>query len=57
MAKIEKAIILLFYAVLVIFLVPSIWPMISGSASWILVPVLMLFLIAFPILLLFKKDE
>jgi hypothetical protein len=57
MAKIEKAIILLFYVVLLIFMVPAIWPMISGSASWILVPVLLLFLVAFPILLLFKKED
>jgi hypothetical protein len=57
MPKIEKLLVLIFYAVLVVFMVPAILPMIVGEAAWILTPVLIIFLIAFPIMLIWSKDE
>ena len=57
MSKIEKGIGLLFTIVIGIVLIPAILPMLVGEASWILVPVLILFLIIFPLLLLFKKSD
>lgn len=57
MAKVQKALILMFYAFLVLYLVPTILPLIVGEAAWILIPVLVIFLIAFPVLVILKKDE
>lgn len=57
MAKVQKALILLFYAFLVLYLVPTVLPLIVGEAAWILIPVLVIFLIAFPVLVILKKDE
>ena len=57
MAKIEKALILLFYAILAITLIPAILPMVIGDAAWILVPVLVIFALVFPILVVWKKED
>jgi hypothetical protein len=57
MAKVQKALILLFYAVLAITLIPAVLPLIVGEAAWILIPVLVIFLLAFPVLVVLKKDD
>jgi len=57
MGKIEKALILLFWGVLALFMVPAILPMIVGEAAWILAPVLIIFVIVFPILVIMFKEE
>jgi len=57
MGKIDKALILLFWGILALFMVPAILPMIVGEAAWILVPVLIIFLIAFPIFVIWFKEE
>jgi len=57
MAKVQKALILMFYAFLVLYLVPTILPLITGEATWILIPVLVIFVIAFPVLVILKKEE
>jgi len=57
MAKVQKALILLFYAVLAITLIPAVLPLIVGEAAWILIPVLVIFALAFPVLVVLKKDD
>lgn len=57
MGKIDKLLILLFWGILAIFMVPAILPMIVGEAAWILVPVLIIFVIVFPILVVMFKEE
>jgi hypothetical protein len=60
-AKILKLLVLLFWAILAIFLVPTILPLIvvTGDAltTMILVVVTIAFIIIFPIALILSKDE
>lgn len=56
MSKVEKAIIVLFVVILALFTVPAILPLISGDAAWIMLPVLLIFAVLFPLLVILKKD-
>jgi hypothetical protein len=57
MGKVEKAIIVMFVVIIGIFIAPVIFSLMGGSeAAWIMTPVLIAFLILFPIMVVIRKD-